>query len=361
MTATGKGRKARGGRRGGVAIEGNMERGPELVPARADKFFPDEPSLDQFVDGVLAEVAALDRAAAKQAPKDGVQADLLWSSGEGFVQCEVKARRTTDIRALVSEAYKSLFNGMPEDHVVIEPKANEEFIARCRLLGANVTESQLNRTLLNVRKAGLHAGIHREPAPKLPDGLFHRMGHAGEMAARLVQLRARQVGLLDLSVDQILCDPTYRSMFDSAAARLAPGFAPYQYRLAALAFRKAGRRAHGHERDIHSALWTRPVPLRSLDPDDLPEDGTCIYSIAAAGNSAYIAASGLLRSRLMAHLEVGAGNYLVPQELYPHEPQPLTVRWLPVPEDWTSQQFSETFWKLKRRELPLFNLWSQAG
>ncbi|MCW5766110.1 MAG: hypothetical protein KIT68_09060, partial [Phycisphaeraceae bacterium] len=61
----------------------------------------------------------------------------------------VGARSRGDIREVVATAYRSLMRRLPEDHVVLNPIANAEFIVRCRDLGATVSEVVLNRTLLN--------------------------------------------------------------------------------------------------------------------------------------------------------------------------------------------------------------------
>lgn len=184
------------------------------------------------------------------------------------------ARRVnTDVRELVATVYGSLLRRLPEDHVVLNPLANAEFIVRCRELGATVPEVVLNRTLLNNRKAKRHADVLREPVKRLADETFEQIGHAVEIAASLVQREWFEVGHAVPSVDDILCDPEQRRALSVYVSALRDNVDPIDCHLVLLAFRKSGREAAARRADLATPERSLFVPLRSLDPDRLPKGG----------------------------------------------------------------------------------------
>jgi hypothetical protein len=47
------------------------------------------------------------------------------------------------------------------------------------------------------------------------------------------------------ALDELLCNPEWAARFGEIVARIKPGFAPIDYRWAALSFRKRGRNKPG--------------------------------------------------------------------------------------------------------------------
>ena len=215
----------------------------------------------------------------------------------------------TDVRELVATAYCSLMRRLPEDHVVLNPLANAEFIVRCRELGATVPEVVLNRTLLNNRKAKRHADILREPVGRLATETFEQIRHAVEIAASLVQREWFAVGNVVPSVDDMLCNPDQRRALGVYVGALHDHVDPIDCHLALLAFRKSGREA-----SARSAVLSMPerclfARLKSLDPDDVPVGGG-VYRVLCERRPVFVSSTATLRARLREHLERGGAAFL---------------------------------------------------
>ncbi|MCA9032238.1 MAG: hypothetical protein KDA66_15585, partial [Planctomycetaceae bacterium] len=226
------------------------------------RWFGDDANIDRIVDSIADRVESLKAKEPKPEPN-------LWGVDDEPTEQHRACKCTSrDIRGLVSQAYLSMFGGIPEDHVVIDPCANSEFLARCRLLGVHASDYELNHTLLNVRKAGWHTDITRTLVPALSRSTVDKIGYAAEMAARLVQIEIRDAGGEIPSVDRMLCDPELRNVFDSVVVSLNPGFSIYEYRMAAFSFRKAGRVSN--LASVTLPDWQLRAPLRTVDIDDIP-------------------------------------------------------------------------------------------
>lgn len=344
MTTTAKSRRTR-------ARETAMSKGEDATR----RWFPDEGGLDALIDGVLERIEEL--RAGQAPPRPTLFADID-ESELSVARRSPKVRQ--DIRKLVSQAFLSMFNGMPEDHVIINSDANDEFTTRCRLFGAMASEYTLNRTLLNVRKSGWHAGIERAPVAPLPRPKADRIGYAAEMAAKIVQLQIVECGFDSPSIDRILCDPKLRAVFDGATQSLAPGFSAYEYRLAVLAYRKAGRASTHRLGSTPAPDWELSAPLLRVDPDDVP-DQPGIYSIIAGAKSLFVSSTLDLRSRILAHFAVAEGRSLVPTDLFDPPRKKLEVRWFATPEEWRPRRAEAVAWRMKGESKALFNLFANVG
>ena len=339
-TSTNKGRA-----RGGDAT--NMSASAESTK----RWFPEESDFDSFVDGIMKKAEVLRRQTRERQP--------TLFSGADAPTCRTR-KVDRDLRGIVSQAFLAMFNGLPEDHVVIEPQANSEFVSRCRLLGAEEPESLLNRTLLNVRKAGWHTGIDRGQTAQLPRPVVDRIGYAAEMAARLVQLQSQDVGLDTPTVDRMMCDPNLRELFDDFVQGLAPGFSEYQYRLAAFAFRKSGRASTLRLGTSPLPDWDLQAPLRTLDLDDVPE-GSGLYSVVSGARTIFVSASLNLRERIATHLAVAEGRALVPL-LYRDPPRkPLELYVVKQPDEWRPRRAEAVAFRMKTERKSLFNLHAAVG
>jgi len=215
----------------------------------------------------------------------------------------------TDVRDLVEMSYRSLIRPLPEDHVILNPLANAEFIVRCRELGATVSETVLNRTLLNNRKAKRHADVIRASVSKLAMETFERIGHAVEIAASLVQREWFAVGNAVPSVDDILCDPEKRRALGLYVGALYEHVDVIDCHLVLLAFRKSGREASARPAGISMPERTLFAPLRSLDPDDVPVGGG-VYRVLCQRKPVFVSSTTTLRTRIREHLERGGPGFL---------------------------------------------------
>lgn len=146
---------------------------------------------------------------------------------------EVYADESVDLATVVQAFHDVRNDRKSPDFYVAEPERNHRFIQRCRELHINASEYEINKALLNARKASLLKGLHSEPT---------RINHddyafASEFAATEIRYRT------GASVDDIICDPVLRSEFDQLAHKMAPGYSVLQYRWALLSIRKAGQQA----------------------------------------------------------------------------------------------------------------------
>ena len=235
----------------------------------------------------------------------------------------------TDVRDLVETAYRSLLRPLPEDHVILNPMANAEFIVRCREFGATVSEIILNRTLLNNRKAKRHADVDRALGCRLENGTFERIGHAVEIAASLVQREWFAIDGTMPSVDDMLCDPEQRRVLGVFVSILHSPVDVIDCYLALLAFRKSGREASARAAGVSMPERSLFAPLRSLDPADVPEGGG-VYRFLCRRKAVFVSSTATLRNRIREHLERG-GPALLPESLPFQIDGPLTVEAFRLP------------------------------
>lgn len=312
------------------------------------RWFPDEIEFERWIDAIVGEVE-------KRRTEDAKELLFPVDSGASPVH---RHRSVPSLSEIASSAYLSMFQAMPEDHVIINPEANSEFISRCRLRGASVSEFLLNKALLNLRKCGRHRGIERGGVLSLEREVFDKVGFAAEMAARLVQMRAIQSGAEQPTVDKILCDPILREQFDNAVQSVAPGFSVYEYRLGAFSYRKSGRESTVRLGQTSAPAWeVTDASFRTLDPDDAPM-APGVYRIDAGSRAVFVSATLNLRSRLLAHLAAGDRQSLFPQNLWDTPKGELSVRWFSAPEAWRPRLADAVAQRIKLEEKSMYNLYS---
>jgi hypothetical protein len=326
-------------------------RGADRRPGTS-RWFPEPGSFEKFFNEIVTEA---DRIRAQRG-----QQNLFGGCTAESSRSRRSRSSPREIKGLVSRVYMSLLHRMPEDHVVIEPKANGEFLARCRLLGLDVPESILNRTLLNVRKAGWHTGLDRGAGRTLSPDVVDSVGFAVEIAIRIVQLQAVEVGLNMPAIDQVLCEPQLRTAFDEAARRISPGATLYDYRIAALAFRKSGRESRQRLSSTSEPEWQPEAPLATFDLEDAPER-PCVYHIAAGPRVVFLASTLNLRNRLVTHMHAGDGQSIIPRELYDLPSKDLKVKWFETPPSWKPRRADAVAWRLKVKAKGILNLYARAS
>jgi predicted GIY-YIG superfamily endonuclease len=185
-------------------------------------------------------------------------------------------------------------DGYSSDRVVADPQLNRRFISECRLRGLDDLAEDLNRALLNLRKAG---GLTDRPRTKRTH--FHNEDEyrfASEIAARFLERRD------GISLDSIICNPDKVSEFDEVAARIVPGYSPLQYRWAALGLRKKKKLAPEITGRIVPTENVINIPINEIVPDELPVSQG-IYLFISSDQLLYVGETENLRKRLKKHLE----------------------------------------------------------
>lgn len=194
----------------------------------------------------------------------------------------------------LAQAFMAAANGYPPDRVVADPTLNKVFVAECRSRNLQVSVAELNRSLLNLRKAGALTGLPRAKRTHFKDQDDYRF--AAEIAVRFLERRDQ------ISVDAIICDPNRAAEFDELAARIEPDYSSLQYRWAALSLRKAGNLSPEIAARILPPTRVLNWQIDQLDLNGLPtEQG--LYLFFDAEELLYVGETENLRSRIKKHLD----------------------------------------------------------
>jgi predicted GIY-YIG superfamily endonuclease len=198
------------------------------------------------------------------------------------------------MKKVIIEALDATSNGYSSDRVVADPELNRLFISECRLRGLKNSAEELNRALLNLRKAGGLKGRPRAKRTHFHDEDEYRF--ASEIAARFLERRD------GISLDAIICNPDKVSEFDKVAARIVSGYSPLQYRWAALGLRKKKRLSPEITGRIVPPEDVINISISEIIPDELP---LCqgVYLFISTDQLLYVGETENLRKRLKKHLE----------------------------------------------------------
>ena len=166
---------------------------------------------------------------------------------------------------VIEDAFRKSCDRNSPDRVVADPELHHAFVEHCRKLGLGNPEFDLCFTLLNMRKGNDLKGLNsaRRPVTKQ-----WRYAAASEIAARVVQWRH------GLTVDRILCHPTFVEEFEQVARSITPGYTSFEYRWAALGCRKVGQKAA--QGVVDRLRWSDPVSFAAVG--DLP-DAKGVYAL----------------------------------------------------------------------------------
>lgn len=210
------------------------------------------------------------------------------------------------LQSLVVDAYLAIHNGASIDRVIADPKLNGSFISKCWSLGAQASQYELDRALLNARKQGRIGrviGVQRHSVDRsaLDQYLF-----ASEIALRLVQDEEWLGRTRYVSLDRILCEPTLSYRFDQFARSIIPGFAPSDYRWAAIALRKAQNRPAPLTR-TNKVAFDMFGRLDSLVPGDMPPAAS-LYRLSVDEDPVYFGNSENMRKEFVRLASVRLGE-----------------------------------------------------
>jgi site-specific DNA-methyltransferase (adenine-specific) len=173
--------------------------------------------------------------------------------------------RSEFIRGIIS-AYEYVYDGYSLDRVVLDPELNERFRKECGRQGLPGDILCWNRTLFNLRKAGMLTHLPTTRRTEFRWEEFDLILHASEIAWRILLDRGYQ------SLDDIFSDPRAAAEFDRIAKPHAPGHAEFAYRWGALKLRKETKRARERARLLRdrALFMTRPVPIGARERPGLP-------------------------------------------------------------------------------------------
>jgi len=198
------------------------------------------------------------------------------------------------VKNAIRQAFVEARDGWSADRVVADPELNRTFIDACRRQGLSQPIGELNRLLLNSRKAGWLSGLPRSRRTSFANEEEYRF--AGEVAARFLEQRE------GTTLDHIICDPGLAKEFDSVASKIAPGHGPLQYRWAALNLRKASRLKPELLSHVAPSEIIELGSVDDIDTKSLPA-AQGIYIFHGSTDSLYLGETTNLRKRIEKHLD----------------------------------------------------------
>jgi len=195
-------------------------------------------------------------------------------------------------RAMIS-AFKKTSQGFSTDHLLCDPELNQAFLKECKRLGIPGAGFVWNRLLLRIRKSGKLPKVTRKRT-RLTFAEMDPYSFASEIAMRQLELD------YGYELDDILCNPKAVQEFGRIAEQYAPGYAPFEYRWAALSIRKRAMKSKVLAREKFSAWKSKPLPklkpIEKWNRSSLERPG--VYLFARRGQSLYIGESRNVRNRI---------------------------------------------------------------
>lgn len=185
----------------------------------------------------------------------------LKTVGRGKNKKTVKESMAATMQGVVN-AFRETHDQLTVDQLLAQPEANQRFVKACKKLKLDGDAARWNQALLSVRKNGkLPKSEKRAPSP-FTSAEVDACSDAAEVAWQFTATEYTS------SLDGILCHPRLAETFDGLAAKLAPGFDPFQYRWAALVLRKRSRAA-ARLAESNFAEWSsqRLPAAKSIDRD----------------------------------------------------------------------------------------------
>lgn len=191
-------------------------------------------------------------------------------------------------------AFQEVREGYSPDRVVADPNLNSSFIDLCCREWTDLNACLLNRRLLNARKAGLLKGLNTTRRTGFADEDEYR--YASEIAARFLEKKD------NVTLDDIICDPTLAAEFDVISARIAPGYSALQYRWAALNLRKSNKLKPELMSQVVRPVGLRVGSISDLNIDSLPMSQG-LYVFYGRRETLYVGEASVLQNRIRKHLD----------------------------------------------------------
>src|SRR5262249_42228682 len=134
----------------------------------------------------------------------------------------------------------------------------------------------------------------------------------------------------DVSLDKIICDPDLAAEFDRIAAKLAPGFSPFDYRWVAFGVRKAAGRYANQAREARRLSFTDFASTLSVNASSIPIDQG-VYLFRCEDESLFVGETDNLRRRIERHFDT-SGSQGLPDWLYDRGSRVISLSFVPTPE-----------------------------
>jgi len=237
-------------------------------------------------------------------------------------------------------------DGYSADRVIADIKLNQRFLVACREQGLSGDDEDLNRQLLNARKAsglqGLETGT-RTCIQNQDEYVF-----ASEIAIRFLERRD------SVTLDQVICDPVRAAEFDAIAARIAPGYSSLEYRWAALRLRKKGSLKPEILAHVCKPESVIHASARELDLAVIPVRSG-LYLFFDSQETLYVGETSNLRNRLSKHLE-HSDNKGLARWIWSHGPDGLNVEIQVLPDGTTTKVRRAMERELIKSRRPVFNV-----
>ncbi len=253
---------------------------------------------------------------------------------------------SADIRRVAIESFAEIRDRCSADVVIVDPSINQKFISSCMKRFSGFLPVELNLALLNVRKSNDLRGLPRSQRTIVRNQDDYRF--ASEIAARFMERRDQ------ITLDRILCDPKMALEFDSVAARICPGFTPFEYRWAALNLRKT----RGLKPEIGARL-VRPdccfsQKVSKVVIGGIP-DKNGVYLFYNHLSTLYIGETDSLFKRIKRHL-VHSDNKGLAHWIWEHGIDDLHLEYHVLPEGIKTRQRKALEAELIRCRRPIFNI-----
>lgn len=234
---------------------------------------------------------------------------MLFANTMAFAQTETSKEKHSrqfqqQINAVVTNAFLAVNDGWSSDEVILQDDLNAAFIANCEEAikklkpdgkQQNVTASDLNWTLMNLRKAGKL----KSETTKRKRIDVSTVGHVAEIATRSITDKHQ------CSIDRMMSDTKIRAEFDAAATSIDVSVDCYAVRKAAFQLRKA--RQLRPELITRIADWGRTIKTLSvkeiLDDSEVLNEHPGVYIFSDSTGYLYIGQTANLRTRLLKHLD----------------------------------------------------------
>lgn len=287
---------------------------------------------DVRVANVLSRIEEAERAATHT--QQGCQRLLFDDDSEkaGTSDAAEPYQSKLDFAGIVRDAYLEVFDGFSTDRVIADPDRNCLFVQACWKRGAQASQGELNRQLMNARKANRIGKIEGVQRYVVPRELMDSYLFASEVALRTIQDLEYHRQDRCVSLDDILCEPTLGRKFLEIAASISPGHQPVDYRWAALTIRKAfnrGSRKHAEKAIPEFELLGCRDRIR---PSRIPKDAGFFW-LKCGRVDFYIGHSQELRSQIEMLVESGFEERLANcQSSWLFEPEPASFLIASMPD-----------------------------
>ena len=247
---------------------------------------------------------------------------------------------------IIVEAFDAISDGFSVDRVVADPAMNKSYLAACAERGLTESAAQLNRQVMNLRKAGALSGRPRSKRTHFSDEDDYRF--AAEMAIRFMERKH------DVSLDRVICDPALASEFDSLAVSVCPGYSVLQYRWAALGLRKAKNLEPELAARILKPEIVMQIRIAELTVNSIPQDQG-LYLFFDTNTVLYVGESENLRTRLKKHLD-HSDNKGLARWMWEYGVETLHVELQILPADVKPKVRRALELELIRSRKPVFNV-----